>query len=295
MRNRTRVPRPFVKWAGGKTHLIPELARRLPPNWLARDGRPLARPPIYHEPFAGGAAFFFHLQPPRAWLSDLNAELVNCFAVIRDHLPELMGHLRDHARRHGEAHYYEVRETDPAALDPPARAARTLYLNRTGYNGLYRVNSHGRFNVPFGRYRNPAICDAENLTGVSALLARGVQVRCEDFGAVAKRARAGQFVYFDPPYYPLSATAHFTQYARDGFGHADQERLAAVFHRLTEKGVYAMLSNSDHPAVRALYGGRGYLIETVEVPRFVNSNPAGRGKVKELLIRNYGGGGPLDG
>ena len=183
--------------------------------------------------------------------------------------------------------YYQVREQDPAALDLPTRAARTIYLNKTGYNGLYRVNRAGRFNVPFGRYTNPGFCSADsvdNLRACSRTL-RGAKLAVRDFGQVVRHARKGDFVYFDPPYVPLSDTSDFTSYAAGGFGPAEQQRLADVVEKLSEAGVLVMLSNSDTPAVRALYAR--YRIDVVTASRSINSRAGGRGKVREVVVRNY--------
>ncbi len=268
-----RVPRPFLKWVGGKTQLLPKLLERMP----AKFG-------VYHEPFVGGGALFLEVQPGEAHLSDTNAELMNCYQVLRRDLPRLIELLKQYP--YEKRFYYRMRAKSPEDLEPVERAARTIYLNKTGFNGLYRVNSKGGFNVPFGRYTNPIICDETNLRAVAARL-RGVKLHLEDFAKVLDRAKKGDFVYFDPPYYPLSVTAHFTDYTKDGFGHAEQVRLAETFDALHERGVFVMLSNSDHPCIHELYDGKGYVMEKVLVPRSVNSKPSARGKITEVLIRNY--------
>lgn len=281
MVRRRRIPRPFLKWVGGKSQLLKELLKRRPAEYGA-----------YHEPFVGGGALFFEMAPATAHLSDTNAELINCYKVIRRSLPRLVQLLKSYP--YDKEFFYEIRARDPETLDPIERAARTIYLNKSGYNGLYRVNSDGLFNVPFGRHVNPIICDETNLKAVSQVL-MGAHLRVEDFGCVLERASAGDFVYFDPPYYPLSQTSYFTDYTRDGFGHAEQERLAALFDALHEKGVRVLLSNSDHPEVRKLYGGKRYRIDEVLANRHVNSKASGRGRISELLIRNYKQSGELCG
>jgi DNA adenine methylase len=272
-----RRARPFLKWAGGKGQLLEQL-RPLLPDRIAR----------YHEPFLGGAALFFYLhgrtpQPSGATLTDVNRELINCYMIVRDHVEDLITALQRHT--YDRAHYYEVRDQDPATLSPVEQAARTIFLNRTGFNGLYRVNSEGRFNVPFGRYASPKICDEPNLRAGAAAL-RGVQIAALDFTAVADAAVPGDFVYFDPPYSPLSATANFTSYSPGGFGWKDQEQLAEVFRTLDQKRVRVMLSNSDVRQIRDLY--HGYQIGLVSAARSINSRADGRGKVGEVVIRNFG-------
>ena len=263
-------PRPFLKWAGGKGQLLGRLRGHVPQTY----GR-------YFEPFLGGGALFFALRPPRGVLSDVNREIIDCYTAVRDEVSALVAALRDH--RYDEGHYYAVRDADPAKLDLVERAARTIFLNKTGFNGLYRVNRAGKFNVPFGRYAKPAICDEENLRACSAALAN-IELTAADFGKVASRAAAGDFVYFDPPYVPLSRTAAFTAYAPGGFDLDAQARLAGVFGRLVERGVAVLLSNSDVPAIRKLYAP--YRIDTIEATRVINCKATRRGPVRELLVHH---------
>lgn len=268
--------RPFLKWVGGKSLLIDRYQSLLP----ARFGH-------YHEPFAGGAALFFSLRgsspgPRGAVLSDINDELINCYAVVRDAAPALIAALQRH--RYERDHYYAVRDQDPASLPPVERAARTIFLNRTGFNGLYRVNQDGRFNVPFGRFASPKICDAENLRACSAAL-RGARVEARDFAEVVATARAGDLVYLDPPYAPISSTSSFTAYVPGGFGWRDQIRLLGVFRELTRRKVHAMLSSSDVPAIREMYSG--FSIVPVQAPRSINARSGSARKVGEVVIRNY--------
>jgi DNA adenine methylase len=268
---RSPSARPFLKWAGGKGQLLAQLRPLLPPAYRR-----------YFEPFAGGAALFFALAPKKALLADVNAELVDCYNTARDDVDGVIAALGRH--RYEAEHYYRVRAVDPASLPPAARAARTIYLNRTGYNGLYRVNRAGKFNVPMGRYTNPLLCDADNLRACSRALA-GVEVRCADFERAVVGARAGDFVYFDPPYVPVSDTADFTSYVPGGFGADQQRRLAGVFASLARRGVHAVLSNSDTPAVRELY--RGFRIHRVLASRHINSRGTLRGKVGEVVVTTF--------
>jgi DNA adenine methylase len=266
--------RPFLTWAGGKGQLLAQLRPLLPA--AGTYGR-------YFEPFAGGAALFFALNPKRALLADVNAELIDCYKAARDDVDAVIEALGQY--RYGADHYYRAREIDPRTLPLAERAARTIYLNRTGYNGLYRVNRSGKFNVPMGRYTNPTLCDAANLKACSRALAK-VVLRLEDFEAVAARAKPGDFVYFDPPYVPVSDTADFTSYVPGGFGSDQQRRLAGVFADLARRGVHAMLSNSDTPAVRELY--EDFRIHRVLASRHINSRGSRRGKVGEVVVTTFG-------
>jgi DNA adenine methylase len=268
--------RPFLKWAGGKGQLLAQLLPLLP-------SRPARR---YFEPFVGGAALFFALRPDEATLSDVNAELVGCYRAVQSDVEGVIAALSTH--RYEERAFYRVREQDPDTLSPSERAARTIYLNKTGYNGLYRVNRAGRFNVPFGRYKNPGFASHEsfeNLRACSRALA-GVRLLVRDFGDVVADAREGDLVYFDPPYVPLSGTSDFTAYVAGGFGPRDQERLASVVHALDARGVLVMLSNSDAPVVRDLYAR--YRIDVVSAARSINSRANRRGRIAEVVVRNYG-------
>ena len=275
------MARPFLKWAGGKAKLAPLVAERAP----ERIGR-------YHEPFLGGGAVFFALREAgriaRAALADGNADLIGAWRAVRDDVEGVIAALEPLAARYLETEplkrafvYSAVRDQRPRL--PARKAARLLFLNKTCFNGLYRVNRKGRFNVPHGRYGQPAILDAERLRDASHALA-GAELRAEDFEAACARAEPGDFVYLDPPYQPLSATSAFTQYTSADFGFADQQRLRDAFDGLTERGVPALLSNSAHPDIEALY--RGYAIERVPMGRSINSNGAGRKPIDELLIGN---------
>ncbi len=240
----------------------------------------------YHEPFIGGGALFFALagqgRVAGAILSDANSSLIDVYLALRDDVEAVIAVLRGHV--YERAHYYRVRALDPGELSLAERAARVIYLNKTCYNGLYRENRRGEFNVPFGRYKNPTICDEPNLRAAARVL-QGVDIARRRFDTVLDYAKAGDFVYFDPPYHPLSATANFTAYDRRGFGPDDQRQLRDVFAALGERGVRAMLSNSDTPFIRELYDG--FAIDRVFVARAVNSKASGRGKVAEVIVGNY--------
>jgi|KBSMisStaDraftv2_1062788.scaffolds.fasta_scaffold198940_1 DNA adenine methylase len=270
------VAAPFLKWAGGKRQLLAHIEPLLP-----------ERIDTYFEPFLGGAAVFFRLAAAgrfrRAVLADANPELVNCYQAIRDDVDGVIAALGKY--RNSRALYYRVRRRDPARLSPTERAARLIYLNRCGYNGLYRVNSKGQFNVPFGRYRRPLICDEPRLRAAAAALHK-VRIICADFAKTLRNVGPGDFVYLDPPYVPLSATSSFTAYARSNFGPADQERLAGVLRKLAAREVPALLSNSDCAVTRQLYDGFDG-ISTVPARRAINSVGHARGPVDELLVRSF--------
>ncbi|MBL8715089.1 MAG: DNA adenine methylase [Myxococcales bacterium] len=269
-----RTPGPFLKWAGGKGQLLAEILPRLPGEISG----------TYIEPFVGGGAVFFELcrveRIARARLCDTNGELVDAYRAVRDHVEDLIAALGAHVNE--EAHYYEVRAKDPATMPLPERAARTLYLNRCGFNGLHRVNAAGQFNVPFGRYKNPRICDPEGLRAASKALARA-ELRVTDFAEACADAGPGDVVYFDPPYLPLSPTSNFTSYAKAGFGEAEHRRLAEVFAGCVARGAYVLLSNSDMPLARELFDG--FRIVTVQATRAINSKGDSRGKVNEILVQ----------
>ncbi len=234
----------------------------------------------------GGAALFFHRRPRRAVLADLNRDLVETYRVVRDEPEALMRALRPLAAEHDQARYYARRSryNEGRGLERIERAALFVYLNKTCFNGLHRVNRKGEFNVPFGRYKRPRILDEEGILRASESL-QGVEIRHEGFEQVLRYARPGDFVYFDPPYLPVSATSNFTSYAKEDFGPEAHERLRDVFAELDRRGCKVMLSNSDAPLVRALY--RRYRIERVAAARAINCNGRKRGPVTELVVLNY--------
>lgn len=278
------MARPFLKWAGGKAKLAPEILAAAPPAI----GR-------YIEPFAGAGAVFFALAEARpgtpSILNDANGERIETFVALRDSKDALVDALArlsasyqasdPDARR---ALYYEMR-SNPGDT-PVGRASRFIFLNKTCYNGLFRVNSGGGFNVPHGRYKKPRILDEELLESCSAALQR-TDLRSEDFAAVCAAARPGDFVYLDPPYHPLTATASFTGYTRADFGRADQLRLRDTFEELSRRGIAAMLSNSEHEFTVSLYGGLGCRLKTVAMSRAINSKGSARSPIPELLIDNF--------
>lgn len=268
---------PIVKWAGGKRSVLPQLLALVPPRFST-----------YYEPFLGGGAFFLALEPDRAVIGDANCELIAAYAAVRDEPEAVMAALdRMQPYVRDRDFYYWVRSQDPSALPPAERAARFIFLNKTCYNGLYRVNRAGAFNVPFGRYtRPPILYDRANLERVSQLFRRA-ELRCADFALTVESAGEEDFVYLDPPYVPLTRTANFTKYTSGDFDAADQRRLAEVVHRLTGRGCRVLLSNSDMPLVRELYPEPPYIIETVYAPRNINSDAGGRSRIPELAIRNY--------
>ncbi|MDT8307290.1 MAG: DNA adenine methylase [Anaerolineae bacterium] len=267
--------RPFLKWAGGKSRLIVDYEPYLPEMATIRR---------YIEPFIGSAALFFHLQPPRARLADCNRKLIEVYEVVRDDVDSLIDALQPH--KNEKRYYYRIRAQDPRDLDKVARAARIIYMNKTCYNGLYRENQQGKFNVPFGRYKRPRICDKPRLRAASQAL-QGVELCAADFADAVAGAGEGDFVYFDPPYVPLNATSSFTSYSRFGFDERDHRRLAQAVDDLTARGCRVMLSNSSAPLVYELYDRPAYTLQEIEARRNINSKADGRGPVTELLILNY--------
>ncbi|HEX7773647.1 MAG TPA: Dam family site-specific DNA-(adenine-N6)-methyltransferase, partial [Pyrinomonadaceae bacterium] len=245
----------------------------------------------YIEPFVGGGAILFHLWnthrlPKRSFLFDNNDELVNAYIVVRDRVEELIESLATHEAKHHKNYYYDVRQLDrrDTHLSEVDRAARMIYLNRTCYNGLYRVNSRKQFNVPIGSYVNPQILNEDVLRAASAAL-QGVQIAVRDFRNIVKLAKPKDFFYFDPPYDPVSKTASFTGYTAENFTEKDQQELAEVFSALAAKGTFVMLSNSSTPLVRDLY--KNFRIETVQAKRAVNSKGNARGCIPEVVVLNY--------
>ena len=269
--SRTASPRPFVKWAGGKRKLLPKLVKHMPRHFRR-----------FHEPFVGGGALFFHLNPSRACLSDINGRLVKTYRAIRDDPHAIIRKLNEYPN--DKEFYLEMRAREIDRCSDIEIAAWFIYLNRTGFNGLYRVNRRNRFNVPYGRYANPRICDEQNLLACSQAL-QGVSMRNEDFSGVLDRAEPGDFVYFDPPYVPLSATSSFTAYTKDKFRMEDQIRLRDLALELKRRGVFVLLSNSGAQAVYDLYDkSQGFDFTEIKAARAINSVASKRGAVNELVI-----------
>lgn len=268
------APAPILKWAGGKKQLLPVILPRLPD-----------RVRTYFEPFIGGGAVFFamaHQQRfERAVISDKNLELVNLYTQVRDDVGGLIRALGLHVERATDSDwFYEVRSWSPTDLEPAERAARLVFLNRTCFNGLYRVNRKGAFNVPFGRYKKPRVLDEAKLRSAAEAL-RGVDIRAADFSDVAAEARTGDAVYFDPPYVPVSPTSSFHAYHAEAFGAEAHRRLVDVYRRCWRRGAVAVLSNSDCAFSRQLYAPLD--VEVVRATRAINSAPSRRGAVNELL------------
>lgn len=273
-------PKPFLKWAGGKQRLITQYKAYFPVKFSR-----------YFEVFLGGGAVFFHLRnegrlKSGCYLFDNNRELVNAYTAVRDGVEPLIRLLEQHRENHSASYYYGIRGRDrgDAPLTPLEAAARTLYLNKTCYNGLFRVNSRGEFNVPMGSYAKPRILDAENLRAASRAL-EGSAIETRHFREVPALAEKGDFIYFDPPYAPSSKTAGFTSYTPGAFTEADQHELRDMFRTLTEKGCLCMLSNSHTPLVMRLYGD--FRVEIISAGRAINSKAEARGPVTEVLVLNY--------
>ncbi|MCC7534781.1 MAG: DNA adenine methylase [Deltaproteobacteria bacterium] len=268
---------PVLKWAGGKTRLLPFLLPMLPPGVEERR---------HVEPFAGGAAMLFARRPGRALLADVNGELVRTYEMVREAPYAVIAHLARLRGHHDASAYYAARErfNRVRAMPDEERAALFIYLNKTCFNGLHRVNRRGEFNVPMGRYASPRIFDEETVLGAAAALAN-TELRHSDFQEAVEYARPGDFVYLDPPYVPITATASFTNYACDGFTLKDQERLRDVVRALDRRGCRIMLSNSDAPEVWRLYDG--FRIDVVRAPRLISCDASRRAPVNEVVVRNY--------
>jgi DNA adenine methylase len=271
------APAPIVKWVGGKTGLLGQLVPLLP------KGVELMR---HVEPFVGGGAMFFRLRPERALLCDINESLIASYETIRDHVEEVVPFLNRLARRHSEQNYYAVRSRYNSATNCSLveRTAMFIYLNKTCFNGLHRVNQKGEFNVPAGRYNNPRIFDIDALRAASRQLL-SAELRKQSFEGLLATAKPGDFVYFDPPYEPVSSTANFTSYTRNGFSQEDQIRLRDVFVELDRRKCHLMLSNSDVPFIRNLY--KAFRVDKVAALRAINCDGRNRGRVSELVVRNY--------
>lgn len=276
-------PRPFVKWVGGKRQLLKQfkdLDLYPPKGFNVEKGR-------YFEPFIGGGAVFFDLLPKQAFLSDLNKDLVITYNVIKNNVDELVSSLKKHV--YNKNYFLRIRSQENTNLTNIEIASRFIYLNRTCFNGMYRVNSKGKFNVPFGKYNNPIICDEENLRKVSKSLEQ-VSIKHQDYKKILKQARKGDFIYFDPPYYPVNKTSSFTSYTSENFLDKEQIELRDTFMKLHELGCFVMLSNSDTDFINRIYtegNTKGVKITKILAGRMINSKSEKRGKVSEVLITNY--------
>lgn len=290
------TPRPFLKWAGGKTRLIQKYIPYFPKHFNT-----------YYEPFLGGGAIFFHLLPTQSVLTDINPELVNVYRCVRDHVERVISLLAKHQENHSKAYYYQVRSSslnqgerygvahNPAlgeilnlssrfCSNDVEKAARLIYLNRTCFNGLYRENAKGEFNVPIGRYNYPRICNPDLLRLVSSVL-QPTQIEVRSFELVLNYAHSQDFVYFDPPYHPLNSTSNFTAYSRYSFGKDEQVKLRDAFATLAKRGVKVMLSNSDCSYTRELYSA--FKVHEMFASRAINSDAKRRGKIAEVLVTSY--------
>ncbi len=278
-----QIAKPFVKWVGGKRQLIPELLKYIPKNFNN-----------YFEPFVGGGALFFELynlgilKNKKVFLFDINEELINAYKIIRDYPNELIEKLKEFKSKHNKEFYYQIRELDRTdnykKLNNIIKAARFIYLNKTCFNGLYRVNKKGYFNVPMGKYKTPKILDENNILLVSKALQNTI-IKHSDYKKVLEYAQKEDFIYFDPPYYPLTETSNFTSYTQEKFLKKEQIELFETFDILSQKGCFVLESNSDTKFINNLYNK--FKIKKVFANRSINSKANNRGKITEVLIRNY--------
>ncbi len=276
------TPKPFVKWAGGKRQLIPILNQNLPESFGT-----------YYEPFLGGGALLFHIltdkNGQKCSISDLNSDLVLAYTTIRDRIDALITSLKNHEKNYqkdSESYYYSIRESNPRS--EIEKTSRLIFLNRTCFNGLYRVNSKGKFNVPLGKYSNPNIVNEENIRTVSHILQSSrTAIKCRDFEAVLRDAKKGDLIYFDPPYQPVSATSNFTSYTTKDFTYDDLTRLAELCLKLDSRGCNVLLSNSDSQEVADIFAKNPWKITRIAANRSINSNSKKRTGHFELLIKNY--------
>lgn len=267
---------PIVKWVGGKRQLLSKIIPLIKKNFST-----------YVEPFVGGGAVFFELQPRKAIINDLNSELINVYSVVRDFPERLISELEKHSEKNSEEYYYAIRSMDRNSefdkLSNIQKAARILYLNKTCYNGLYRVNSSGQFNSPYGRYKNPNIVNSVSIRAMSKYLKNNeIDIRQGDYREILKNLSRGAFVYFDPPYMPVSTSSSFTGYTENGFNYEQQLCLKEECDKLREKGIPFLQSNSDCHEIRELY--HNYNIEIVQAKRSINSKSEKRGEINEVLI-----------
>lgn len=281
-RKTNKLLQPFLKWAGGKRQLLTEIKKYLPK---------ITSSTTYYEPFLGGGAVLFHIQPSKAVVNDINSEVINVYRVIKEDVNGLIEHLKTH--KNEAEYYYHIRGFDRKAdfdmLSELEKASRIIYLNKTCYNGLFRVNSQGQFNVPFGRYKKPQIVNEVTLRAISNYLNQNdVTILNIDFWDVVSNIGKNDFVYLDPPYDPVSDSASFTGYTLYGFDREEQKRLKRLCDTLHSKGCKFLLSNSATPFIKSLYAEADYEIIIVKASRNINSRASGRGKIDEVLVRNYG-------
>lgn len=270
---------PLLKWVGGKRQLLPEILPLIPESIGT-----------YVEPFVGGGAVLFEMQPKKATINDMNYELMNVYQVIKSQPEELILELTEHSLKNNSEYFYQIRALDReenfSSMDPIKKAARIIYLNKTCFNGLYRVNSSGYFNTPYGKYKNPNIINANTIRAISYYLNKNkVKLLNTDYKEALKRLRTDSFVYFDPPYVPISTSSSFTSYTEGGFTLDHQKELKLECDKLNRRGIKFLLSNSDNEFIRELY--KDYTIKTVRAKRAINSNALKRGEINEVLIYNY--------
>ena len=272
---------PFIKWVGGKRQLIPSLLKYLPKDGFDK----------YYEPFVGGGAFLLRLAPKTAVINDSNSELINTWNVVKNDLVNLSMLLKNHEINDSKEYYLAIRGVDRTrdflSMSDTERAARFIYMNKAGYNGLWRVNSHGQNNVPYGQHKKLNLV-TDSLSSVSSYLNRAdIEVRNSDYRKSVSDANRNDFVYFDPPYIPVNQTSSFTGYTQDGFGLIQQEQLRDLALELAERGVKVMLSNADVPLIKDLYSNKVFKVHHVVANRFINSKASSRGKVGEVIITTY--------
>ena len=273
--------KPFLKWVGGKKKIIPQIKQYIPESYCQ-----------YFEPFIGGGALFFDLEPKIAYINDVNKILISAYKNIKNHPHEIINKLEDLQKifyeknnEERKTYFYKIRDAfNNTEYDSFLKTSYIIFLNKTCYNGMYRENSKGKFNVPFGRYKNPKILDEKNILAVSKLL-QNVTITDYSFEKAVENVESGDFIYFDPPYHPLSITSNFTSYSNGGFTKEDQIKLRDVFKDLDKRNCFVMLSNSDTEFIREIY--EGFTQKTVSAARSINCKAAGRGKINELLIMNY--------
>ncbi|KKR32396.1 MAG: adenine methylase protein [Candidatus Falkowbacteria bacterium GW2011_GWF2_39_8] len=277
-------PKPFVKWVGGKRQLLKQFRdlNLYPPEGFN------PKTATYFEPFVGGGAMFFDLLPKKAVLSDMNLELVTTYNIIKSNVSGLIKKLKEHQSNNSKNYFIEIRAQILQGMSDTDVAARFIYLNRTCFNGLYRVNKSGQFNVPFGENKNPLICDEVNLRKISSSLVN-TKIIHQDYKKILEKAKKGDFIYFDPPYYPVNLTSNFTNYTKEGFLENEQEELRNTFVELSKRGCFVMLSNSDTPFINTLYSnlGKKIKIHKVLATRAINSKSEGRGRINEVVVINY--------
>jgi DNA adenine methylase len=273
--------KPFLKWAGGKRQLLSEIKKYIPKGNYT-----------YYEPFVGAGAVLFDLQPKKAIINDFNTQLILTYNAIKENVEKLIVLLKGYKKMNNESYYYEIRNLDRDSakfnkLTNIEKAARLIFLNKTCFNGLYRVNSQGLFNVPYGKYKNPAICEELILRQINNYLnTNEIKILNVDFEQTVLGADKNSFIYFDPPYHSPDKT-NFTGYQADGFGEEEQERLRNVMIKMTGRGAKCLLSNSDTEYIRELYAHDSFEIISVQAKRAINSDSAGRGSAKEVLIKNW--------